>query len=133
MEKILIIEDNTMMRLFLTNYLSNQFEVVTAENPQEGLSVLNEAASEFSLVISDYYASGSPEYKTLEHLHMVLRWQNVPLVILTDQDKSDQRIAAFEAGANDCLSKPFNPNELTLRIKGLVKPEQQKVVYRPVA
>ena len=133
MEKVLIIDDNAMMRLFLTNYLSNEYEVVTARSPQEGMAVLTGKAHEFSLVIADYYAPGSPEMKTLAHIKQSLGWQNIPMIILTDEDKSAQRIAAFELGATDCLSKPFNPTELSMRMRGLVRMEERPAVYRPVA
>lgn len=45
------------------------------------------------------------------------RTKNTPWIVLTEQDKSDQRIKAFSWGAKDCVSKPFNPVELKLRIQ----------------
>lgn len=133
MERVLIIEDNVMMRLFLTNYLSHEYEVVVAQTPQEGMCLLNGRMDEFSLVISDYYAPDTPEAEAIGSISLALKWQNKPLIILTDQDKSNQRIGAFESGANDCISKPFNPMELTLRMKRLIAAEPEKIAYRPVA
>ena len=133
MEKVLIIEDNAMMRLFLTNYLSNEYEVVTAQSPQEGMAVLSENAHEFSLVLADYYAPDTAEMKTLGNIKQSLGWRSIPMIILTDEDKSAQRLAAFEIGASDCLSKPFNPAELSMRMKGLARVEERPAVYRPVA
>ena len=133
MEKVLIIEDNAMMRLFLTNYLSHAYEVVTAQSPQEGMAVLDGKAHEFSLVLADYYAPGTSEMKILGNIKHSLGWQNIPMIILTDEDKSAQRIAAFELGASDCLSKPFNPAELAMRMKGLMSVVERPAVYRPVA
>lgn len=133
MEKVLIIEDNAMMRMFLANYLSAEYEVLTVQSPQEGMELVREKNEGFALVISDYYAPGTPELEALNKMENSLRWQGTPLVILTDEDKSAQRITALECGASDCLSKPFNPRELSMRIKGLIKAEQKQIVYRPVA
>ena len=133
MEKVMIIENNAMMRLFLTNYLSGDYEVETAETPKEALNKMNGMVGSFSLVISDYQAPNSQEIKDLISLETALNWQNVPLVILTDEDKSDQRIAAFECGATDCLSKPFNPKELSMRLKGLTRANEKVNKYRKVA
>ena len=133
MEKVMIIENNAMMRLFLTNYLAGEYEVETAETPMEAMRKMSGMVGEFSLVISDYQAPASSEQEALESLETAMRWQNVPLVILTDEDKSDQRIAAFEYGATDCLSKPFNPKELTIRMSSLIRTNSESIKYRTVA
>lgn len=132
MEKVLIIEDNAMMRLFLSNYLSRNYEVTAAESPQQAEGIINSQES-FSLVLSDYYAPKSKEQKALKSIQTAMAWQGVPMVILTDEHKSEQRIATFEFGAQDCVSKPFNPVELSLRLKGIVAQKELKTVYRPVA
>lgn len=132
MEKVLIIEDNAMMRMFLSNYLSRSYEVTAVESPQQAQGIVN-SQEEFSLVLSDYYRSDSEEFKVLQSIQTAMTWQGVPMVILTDEHKSEQRIAAFELGAKDCVSKPFNPIELSLRLKGLMAQKEMKMVYRPVA
>ncbi len=132
MEKVLIIEDNAMMRMFLSNYLSRSYEVTAVESPQQAQGIVNSQEA-FSLVLSDYYASGTEEHRILQTIQSAMAWQGVPMVILTDEHKSEQRIAAFEFGAQDCLSKPFNPLELSLRLKGIIAQKEMKMVYRPVA
>jgi DNA-binding response OmpR family regulator len=130
MEKVLIIENNAMMRLFLSNYLSANYEVLAVESPKQALGVNSQ---EFSLVLSDYHAPESEEYQDLQKLQASMAWQGIPIVVLTDEHKSEQRITAFKLGAQDCLSKPFNPVELSLRLQSLVSQKETKMVYRPVA
>ncbi|MCE7995575.1 MAG: response regulator transcription factor [Roseivirga sp.] len=132
MKKVLIIEDNVMMRLFLSNYLGNSYEVTAVESPQQAQGFIGRA-EEFSLVLSDYYAPASEEHIALKRVQTAMAWQGVPMVILTDEHKSEQRIAAFQFGAQDCVSKPFNPLELSLRLKSIVIKNDIKAVYRPVA
>ncbi len=132
MEKVLIIEDNAMMRLFLSNYLSRNYEVTAVESPQQAKAVIN-SEEVFSLVLSDYYAANTEEHTVLKGIQTAMTWQGIPMVILTDEHKSEQRIAAFEMGAQDCVSKPFNPLELSLRLKTMIAQKETKMVYRPVA
>lgn len=132
MEKVMIIEDNAMMRLFLSNYLSRNYEVTAVESPQQARSVIN-SDENYSLVLSDYYASDSEEHAVLKSIQSTMTWKGIPMVILTDEHKSEQRISAFKMGAQDCVSKPFNPLELSLRLKTMIAQKESKMVYRPVA
>lgn len=132
MEKVLIIEDNEMMRLFLGNYLASSYEVTAVESPQQAQALIGRAEG-FSLVLSDYYAPFSEEHTALKSVQTAMEWQVVPIVILIDEHKNEQRIAAFKFEAQDCVSKPINPIELSLRLKAIVTQQEMKAVYRPVA
>lgn len=132
MEKVLIIEDNAMMRMFLSNYLSRSYEITAVKSPLHAQDLVHEEDT-FSLVLSDYHAPGSKEYTALSAIKTAMAWGGVPMVILTDEHKSEQRIAAFKLGAQDCVSKPFNPVELSLRLEGMITQKEVKMVYRPVA
>lgn len=132
MKKILIIEDNYMMRVFLLNYLGKTYDVKAVESPSEAL-ILSAKGVNFHMVISDYQISNSEEEASLYALNMQLSWQGTSLFVLTDEDKSDQRINALSAGAKDTLSKPFNPQELNLRINTMLDQENQFTGLRTVA
>ncbi|MFT6971016.1 MAG: DNA-binding response OmpR family regulator, partial [Roseivirga sp.] len=58
---------------------------------------------------------------------------HTPMIILTDNHKSEQRINTLELGVADCLSKPFNLIELNLRVNSIKNTIQMKVSYRPLA
>jgi DNA-binding response OmpR family regulator len=131
MEKVLVIEDNRMMRLFLINYLGQHHDVSAVENPSEAIKWLE--SNDATLIISDYYSKGTKEFNELNKVKSLSGWTNTPMIILTDSDKSEQRINALELGVADCLSKPFNPVELNLRVNSIKNINQLKVSYRPVA
>lgn len=132
MKKILIIEDNDMMRLFLQNYLGKVYAVKTVSTPSQAM-VYCEQNSLPDLVISDYQEKHSEESEILKALNMQLQWRNTPLFILTDEDKSVQRMNALSTGARDTMSKPFNPKELNLRVDCLLNQLPQTQVLRTVA
>ncbi len=128
MEKILIIEDNEMMRLFLANYFSSTHEVVTTESATS----FPDSLDHFSLIITDYHPKNTSGRASFIDLQRRAQWIGIPMIVLTDQDKSQERIDALEIGANDCLSKPFNPIELSRRVNGILH-TINPAVYRPVA
>ena len=132
MKKILIIEDNSMMRMFLSNYLGRHYQVEVVESPSAALE-LCERGSYFDLIISDYYNQGSEEIQAIQALNLQVNWRGTSLFMLTDEDKSEQRIAALSIGARDTLSKPFNPKELNLRVGSLLDQTNQFTDLRTVA
>lgn len=115
MESILIVESSYMMRLFLINYLGQNFDVMAVESPTEALEYLQKRWKP-DAVISNFYTPKNVERKGFLKLISELEGQNIPLVVLTDEDKSEQRIETLKFGAKDSISKPFNPVELQLRI-----------------
>lgn len=114
MKTILLIEDNDMMRMFLVHYLGKDHLVYAVKNPQEAINWLG--ADSVDLIVSDYPATPILSAQTRE-LRQAANRQGIPILMLTDQDKSEQRINAFNLGAKDCLSKPFNPAELKVRVQ----------------
>lgn len=128
MDKVLVIEDNRMMRLFLMNYLGNDHDVSAVESPSEALVWL--ASNSASLIISDYHKVDSTEFNQLKKIKSLSAWSNVPIIMLTDNDKSEQRINALKFGVADSMSKPFNPVELNLRVHAVKKLNQMKVSYK---
>lgn len=104
-----------MMRLFLINYLDKNFDVIAVDSPSEALELLEKRVRPHA-VISNFYSAKNLEKKAFVNLIGNLESQNIPMLVLTDEDKSDQRIETLKLGAKDSISKPFNPVELQLRI-----------------
>lgn len=115
MKKLLIIEDHPMMRMFLQNYLGRTYNVTAVASPEEAIEHCTQNTFPH-LIMCDYKDKKSKEYAILQSLCMQIKWRNIPLVVLTDEDKSAERIDALSLGAQDTLSKPFNPKELVMRI-----------------
>lgn len=116
MRSILLIEDNEFMRVFLQRILHKEYQVYTVKSYKEALEWLFEA--KVDLLISDF-----PDYylqvDELLKLISISSSKKIPVFLLTNQDKSEERINAFNWGAKECLSKPFNPIELKLRVQNM--------------
>ncbi|MFC3879986.1 response regulator transcription factor [Algoriphagus namhaensis] len=112
MKTILLIEDHDMMRLFLANYFGSDYEVKAVSDVDLALNWLKNHDAD--LILADFPAD--PNGSSIHRISHLSSHKNIPLIILTDQDKSEQRIRAFQWGAKDSISKPFNPAELKLRV-----------------
>lgn len=114
---IMIVDDNKMMRSFLSSFLVKRgYQVSLATDGREALSQLREGVYP-DLIITDIRMPGLDGMGFLDRLGASPLLSEIPVVILSGQDTSESRIAALEKGAADVLTKPFNPMELELRIR----------------
>lgn len=114
---ILVIDDDTRLRGLLQRYLSDQgFRVTTAVDAGEARAKL--AALAFDLLVLDIMMPGETGLQLTEALR---QGNNVPILLLTAMNETENRIAGFECGADDYLPKPFEPRELVLRINAILR------------
>jgi two-component system phosphate regulon response regulator OmpR len=116
---ILVVEDNAPLRERLGRYLSTEgFRVTLAADAGEARAKLRVVAPD--LMVLDVMMSGETGLELTESLR---REQNsdLPVLLLTARGAPEDRIAGFEAGADDYLGKPFEPRELVLRIRALLR------------
>ena len=116
MNKILLIEDNPDMRENTAEILELAgYEVMTAEHGKRGVQLANEVDPE--LIICDIMM---PELDGFETLRLVREISTVPVVLLTVKADEEVKIRGLELGADDYVTKPFDPRELLSRVKNLL-------------
>ncbi|HYD31728.1 MAG TPA: response regulator [Azospirillaceae bacterium] len=114
---ILVVDDDRRLRELLRKYLmDNGFLVTTAADAQDARARL--AALAFDLVVLDVMMPGETGLELTQDLR---RTSEIPILLLTARGELDDRIAGLEAGADDYLSKPFEPRELVLRITSILR------------
>ena len=112
---ILIIDDDSRIRELLSRYLTEQgFRVTTAAEAQEARRKLEGLS--FDLLIVDVMMPGESGTDLTRSIRDEL---DVPVLMLTALGETEARIRGLEAGADDYLSKPFDPRELELRARAL--------------
>lgn len=117
MTKILMIEDNVELAEILTEYLEQyDMSVVTADDPYIGLSKLN--LDKFDVVILDLTLPG---LDGLEVCKEIRKTNAVPIIVSSARHDLTDKVNAFDFGADDYLPKPYNPQELLVRIKSLIR------------
>ena len=125
---ILVVDDDDGIRELVKKYLNeNNFLVTTAEsaeNASEKISLIK-----FDLIILDIMMPGK---NGLEFIHEHKNKLNTPIILLTAKGEASNRVEGLEIGADDYLPKPFEPKELLLRIKNILKKtifvEQKRII-----
>ncbi len=114
---ILVVDDDDRIRSLLKEYLNeNNFIVSTAENSEEAKKKLSYL--KFDIVILDVMMPGQSGYELTEEVKKNIK---VPIILLTAKGEVENRIKGLELGADDYIGKPFEPKELLLRIKNIIK------------
>lgn len=133
---ILVVDDDDRLRALLQRYLSGQnFAVSTASNAAEACQLLKEIA--FDLMVLDVMMPAETGFELTKRLRgenkedsPLFPAQKIPILLLTARGETEDRIEGLECGADDYLTKPFEPRELLLRIQAILrrrpKPIQQE-------
>jgi DNA-binding response OmpR family regulator len=117
---MLIIEDNNFMKVLLKNLFSLNYNVQCVSNGYEALEWLYKGNMP-NVIISDIVMPEMDGFEFLKNIRGSTFFNNIPLVMLSGVDKSNDRIRCLQLGANDYMIKPFNPEELTIRVHNLLK------------
>jgi two-component system, OmpR family, phosphate regulon response regulator OmpR len=116
---ILVVEDDPRLRERLARYLTGEgFRVTGAGDAAEARTQLR--AIDPDLIVLDVMLPGESGLDLTQSLRLETN-QNLPILLLTARGAPEDRIAGFEAGADDYLGKPFEPRELVLRIRALLR------------
>jgi DNA-binding response OmpR family regulator len=125
-QTILVVEDESSIASFVSLYLKNAgYSVRTAATGAEALS--QAATGDSSLIILDLML---PDIDGIEVCRRIRKTSDVPILMLTARDEDVDKIIGLEVGADDYLTKPFNPRELVARVKSILRratPERRQV------
>jgi DNA-binding response OmpR family regulator len=125
-QTVLVVEDEASIASFVALYLKNAgFTVRTATNGGEALAQVT--AEMPDLIVLDLML---PDIDGIEICKRVRQRSDVPILMLTARDEDVDKIIGLEVGADDYLTKPFNPRELVARVKAILRraaPERREL------
>lgn len=114
---ILVVDDDSRLRDLLTRFLSeNGFRVTAAGDAADARRKL--AAIEYDLIVLDVMMPGETGFELTRSLRET---RELPILLLTAMGEVENRIEGLETGADDYLTKPFEPRELLLRIRTILR------------
>jgi len=113
---LLIIDDEPAIRLILEHYFASEYEVVLTANGQEALDWLHQG-NYADAIVADYEMPVLNGLDFIRELRALPAHESVPLLMLSATDETSKKIICLKAGADDYLVKPFNPEELEIRIQ----------------
>ncbi|MCC6956771.1 MAG: response regulator transcription factor [Anaerolineales bacterium] len=129
---ILVIEDDDIVARTIERSLrGNEFRVVVANSGVEGLKFARRRPPD--LVILDIIMPGMDGYAVCREMRSDPLLADTPILFLTAKSKDEDKISGFTAGADDYLCKPFNIDELILRLRAILRRANQGAGLRPGA
>lgn len=115
--KILVIEDDPQIRKFLTITLtSHDYAIIPAESGGEGIRLATSVKPD--AVLLDL---GLPDMDGTEVIASLREWSKMPIIVLSVRNKEEEKVKAFDLGANDYVTKPFGTAELLARIRASLR------------
>jgi two-component system alkaline phosphatase synthesis response regulator PhoP len=116
-ESILIVEDEPSIASFVSLYLKNAgYSVRTAVSGEDALAQVSAGAP--AMIVLDLMLPG---IDGIEVCRRIRKTSDVPILMLTARDEDVDKIIGLEVGADDYLTKPFNPRELVARVKSILR------------
>ena len=114
---MLVVEDESSIASFVALYLKNAgYTVKTATTGGEALKQIG--ADQPSLIVLDL---NLPDIDGIEVCRRIRKSADIPIIMLTARDEDVDKIIGLEVGADDYLTKPFNPRELVARVKSVLR------------
>ena len=113
---ILVLEDALSVRKILESFLGREHQVITKENGQEGLEWL-QSGNMADLIISDVNMPTMTGEDFLKEIKSSGYFKDIPVIMLSGIENSEERIKMLKLGATDYIVKPFNPEELKLKVE----------------
>ena len=122
---ILVVDDDDGIRSLVKKYLNeNNFLVTTSNSAENAANKI--AIIKFDLIVLDVMMPGK---SGLEFIKENKERLDTPIILLTAKGETNDRVEGLEVGADDYLSKPFEPKELTLRIKNILN-KTKKIIKK---
>ena len=119
-KKILVLDDKIAIAKVLSIYLASDYDCIWLPNGIEGVKWLQEGNIP-DLIISDIVCRLLLEKKNMEWIKSNQLFKHIPVIMLSSEDSTTERIRLLQEGAEDYIVKPFNPMELKVRIKKIIE------------
>ncbi|HMO65918.1 MAG TPA: response regulator [Verrucomicrobiota bacterium] len=125
--QVLLVEDDADLRAYLRGHLEPQYRVLESSRGDEGLTMAR--AEMPDLIVADILMPGLDGFELCRAIKSEGKTDFIPLILLTAKSDAPSRLQGLEGGADDYLAKPFDPAELLLRIRNLLR-ARARLIHR---
>jgi PleD family two-component response regulator len=128
--RILVVEDDIDIANLLRIYFQSQgFDVTVVQRAQEALEICRQRLPE--VVVLDIMLPDMDGYDVCREMRATTRTSHIPIIFLTQKDERSDRIQGLELGADDYITKPFDVEELKLRVKNAINRARYESLTNP--
>ncbi len=118
---LLIVDDSLMNREILSEMLKDDYDIIEAEDGKGGIEQLEKHGSEISLVLLDIVMPGSSGFDVLSSM-MRRGWiEDIPVIMISSEDSDEVVLRAYELGASDYISRPFDARIVRQRVSNIMR------------
>ena len=121
--KLLIVEDNLDVRNYLEELFQHEYQIMLAADGKEGFALALEHSP--NLILSDIMMPEMDGIEFCRNIKTSIETSHIPVILLTARTALDFRAEGLETGADDYITKPFNPKLLKIRVKNLVESREK--------
>lgn len=120
-QKILIIDDSDMNRMLLSEMLGDEFDILEAENGEEGLRMLHKYGNSLSVVLLDIVMPVMDGFEVLDYMIKEHWDEEIPVIMISSENSPDTMRKAYEMGVVDYISRPFDARVVYRRVLNTIK------------
>ena len=120
-ETILIADDQEINRAILRSLFEGDFNLLEAENGKQAMMLLRQYRESITAVLLDLVMPGMDGYEVLKEMRKAKLLYHIPVVVITADDSSGNKVKVFELGASDIIAKPFEPEVVQSRVKNVIE------------
>ena len=119
MKKILVVDDKPALSKLIVQFLSKTFEIFIQDDGLNALAWL-QSGNLPDLILTDIQMPNMDGFELIKRVKESGYFSDIPIMVLSSKEGSEDRIKCLRSGADDYLVKPFNPEELLIRIEKLL-------------
>ena len=120
-QSVLIVDDSAMNRMLLSQMLSSQFDTAEAASGEDCLRLLEQNPTGISVVLLDIHMTGIDGFTVLEAMSQRGMLEEIPVIMISSEDNVDTVRRAFDLGASDYISRPFDARVVYQRITNTIR------------
>ncbi|MEG2123162.1 MAG: EAL domain-containing protein [Clostridium sp.] len=124
LKTILVVDDNVINRTILSKILAKEYHVLEADNGETALKILKEHGDAIAAIMLDIVMPIMNGYAVLEAIREDVHYQNLPIIVTTENGNSESEIKALTLGAWDFVTKPYNMEIIMFRLKNAIERSQ---------
>lgn len=118
---VLIVDDSEMNRAILNEMLKDEYCILEADNGRTALDMVDRYGDELSLVLLDIVMPGASGFEVLADLSRRSGIDNLPVIMISSEDSDDVVLRAYELGASDYISRPFDSRVVRRRVSNTIR------------